>query len=298
MWLLLVLVVVGVFRYGWDMPRSRRHLRWNAYYTPGFWASKLRDREPGFQVMSGKAALSWAKPNMSSGCARVFSFSLYGSHPKYFKYMRQNVASIKRHFPGWVPRVYLHEENTAWGEQLRQAGADIVLVRDEMVAPGNSAGMFWRFLPMCEGVDGVVLDADDRLSSSTIRAIRKFFDASPGVVVRSREMFPWPKESLQGGNIMWKREFRPSFAADFIRTYPHRSTFGSDEVFLARHVYPDAHRQGLYKPWQAHQLFVKRMVGTEEEVLPPSALDALGESVHTVVEGPVRAARQAYEAFF
>jgi hypothetical protein len=31
-----------------------------------------------------------------------------------------------------------------------------------------------------------------------------------------------------------------------------------------------------------HQLFVKRMVGTEE-VLPPSALDALA---HTVVEGP------------
>lgn len=175
----------------------------------------------------------------ASSSRRVLSYSLYGTEQKYFEHLLNNADFVRAALPGWVLRVYAHEPlagtRVDYLSALASKGADVRLVRDAHAAPGNSAGAFWRFLPLWEnGVDCVVLDADDVLDQKQADMWHGFFAEEPaGTLLSTFGSDPWPLGAIQARGI-WKRSaFSPRAPVALLHSYPHRSTFGADEAFLA-----------------------------------------------------------------
>jgi len=247
-----ILMLLVILRYDPTCPRARRRLRWRAFYEDGYWASRLAEQpDTPFQVVGGAVSPS----------SSVVSFSLYGTNPKYYRYMPGNLDTIRTLLPGWRARVYAHE-GAPWISQLRaRADVDVLVVRDAHAAPGNSGGAFWRFLPLCEDVDCVILDSDDAITGARIREIREFFDPRNSSLLRGHDAAPWPLEHLAAGELFKKRALTLPYTVDDLRAYPRRSEFGSDEVFLATEV--AVHVDRLEKPWRLHHVFVKEMVVSE-----------------------------------
>jgi len=230
----------------------RRTHRWNVAFTPGYYREYL-DAHPErpFEVVGAPVIPS----------KRVVSYSLYGNHPKYMRHMTHNFDQIRDKLPGWKARVYLHDQSPAeWRQALTRPDVDLFVVRDPEVVPGNSAGAFWRFMPLCEpGVDCIVMDADNELTDSLTKRIRRFY-AAGAAVIRHDNTFPWPIEAIRATDLFKKKEFALPFTTEQLRRYPHRSTFGSDEAFLLAEVAPYVKRQKAEVPFLFHHLFVGEAV--------------------------------------
>lgn len=238
---------------------ARRHaLRWRVAFEPGFYRWHLANGPPErpFEIIDAPAHPS----------RRIVTYSLYGNHPKYIRHMQSNLEAIRDKLPGWRARIYLHDRAPReWRDVLERDGVDLFVVRDDHIVPGNSAGAFWRFMPLCEpGVDCVVLDADDRLTSGRVRDIQKFFAHPGGAVVQHRNNHPWPVEAICAADLFKKGSLRLPFDGEQLRRYPHRSTFGSDEAFLLAEVAPYLPHQGVERRWGLHHMFVQSAV-----YLPP-----------------------------
>jgi hypothetical protein len=250
----IILGTAGLcMRYDPACPEWRRKHRWNVSFTPGYYLEYLAAHpERPFEIVGAPVLPS----------KRVVSYSLYGNHPKYMRYMSRNFDQIREKLPGWKARVYLHEGSSSqWREALTRSDVDLFIVRDPEVVPGNSAGAFWRFLPLCEDdVDCIVMDADNKLTDALTDKIRKFFSATGGAVIRHDNTFPWPVEAIRATDMFKKKEFRLPFTTEQLCCYPHRSTFGSDEAFLLAEVAPHAELQGNKCPFLFHHYFVKETV--------------------------------------
>lgn len=250
----LLFGAVGIgMRYDVGCPGWRRNHRWKVAFTPGYYRQYLHDHpEQPFEVVGAPVVPS----------KRVLSYSLYGTNPKYMRHMEGNIAQIKEKLPGWKARVYLHNEAPSeWRNRLTSPDVDLFVVRDPEVVPGNSAGAFWRFLPLCEpGVDCVVMDADNRLTNQLIKEIKGFFQTEDKPVVRHHNTFPWPVQAICATDVFKKKGFKLPFGEEQLSHYPHRSTFGSDEAFLLAEVAPHAQAQGAKMPLLLHHYFVKDAV--------------------------------------
>jgi len=256
--LVVIVMALGamaiVMRYDPTTGAHRKRLRWRVAFEPGFYQQHLKAQPPERPFVVVGAPVRPAD--------RVVSYSLYGTNPKYMRYMQGNLDVIRDDLPGWRARIYLHEgAPREWRDHLERDGVDLFVVRDRHVVPGNSAGAFWRFMPLCEpGVDCVVMDADNPLTPPLVREIKEFFAHAGGAVVRHDNTFPWPVEAIRATDVFKKRALRLPFDGEQLRRYPHRSTFGSDEAFLLAEVAPHLERQGVERRPALHHLFVKRAV--------------------------------------
>ncbi|MEP0073530.1 MAG: hypothetical protein ABJE79_12570 [Marinomonas sp.] len=104
------------------------------------------------------------KNNNVSTSKRIFSFSLYGSSPRYCENAILNIQAAKVLFPSFVCRFYLddtvpeHVQN-----RLREANAEVVKVEE----PFNMLpGTMWRFLALDDSQVEIVIcrDADSVIS--------------------------------------------------------------------------------------------------------------------------------------
>jgi hypothetical protein len=238
---LVTVVTVLTLRYGVFLPHHRRFVRYPAFYSAGFWDEYCRtNRESGFVTKTSPAVLTDS----------VFSFSLYGDNTRrYFEPLERSLKSAK--VPGWHFRVYVHDRCRDWIEKLRRVPDTVVVeVVDDHVAPGNSSGAFWRFLPLCEPLNVVVLDTDD---VNDFGSILKTWETLGSDVQGQVSMVPpWPRSHIQGGCIYKKKSLTLPFDQSFIQNYPHRSTFGSDEVFTTLEIAPHwAGKVRWVRPWYA-----------------------------------------------
>ena len=97
------------------------------------------------------------KYNTDDSVQNVISYSLYGNNPKYFKPLEDNIQKIKQYLPGWKMRVYLHDKvPRKIRKELVDFKIEVFIVKDKHVQPGNSAGAFWRFLPLTELLNVVI----------------------------------------------------------------------------------------------------------------------------------------------
>ena len=167
----ILLLMIVHLRYDPMCSDARCLHRKNGYFKKGYYNSmETKMKEQPFHILS--------KHNMQPDKSRVISYSLYGVHNKYYKYMLSNIDFIRKHLPDWKIRIYLHSEvDPKWRSKLiDQPDVEIFIMRDALVEPGNSAGAFWRFLPLCDrNVDCVILDVDDKVSIKKVREIRDFF---------------------------------------------------------------------------------------------------------------------------
>jgi len=192
--------------------------------------------------------------NYSVSDQNIISYSLYGNNPKYFDPVHNNIKIVKKSLPKWTVRIYLHDKvSVDFRDKLIETGMQVFIVQDPIVKPGNSAGMFWRFLPLCEDVNTVVFDADDNITKTQIKRITSFFKQTKSLI-RTAWTWPWPNTHIMGGLIYKKKELKLPFGKDYIMNYPRRSTFGSDEIFSTITLAPALDK----KTWERSNDFAHR----------------------------------------
>lgn len=110
----------------------------------------------------------------------VISFSLYGSNPKYYRGMVENIKLRPRIYPEWICWIYCDHHNAAKLEteqELRNYRFDIKLMPDSNL----QQGLLWRFKPAFEhnfGVERVIVrDADSRINWRERAAVEQWIDS-------------------------------------------------------------------------------------------------------------------------
>lgn len=207
-----------------NLKRDPCNFRLNSYYVDDYYYQHIVDQEPGFEIIDTY--------NYDKDQENIISYSLYGNNPKYFDPAIRNIIKLQKKLPQWVVRIYLHENvGEKFRNKLVETGSQVFIVRDPLVKPGNSSGMFWRFLPLCENVNCVIYDADEEITQKKIDTIVKFFSQNKKQI-RTAWTWPWPTTHICGGIIYKKKELKLPITQHMIKNYPHRTTFGSDEIFL------------------------------------------------------------------
>jgi len=184
---------------------------------------------------------------------KVISYSLWGSDPKYLIGAIENAKMAAKIYPGWVCRYYVDERIDR--SALTDLGAETVI----KPACDDYMGLYWRFeIAGDESVDRFCIrDTDSRLTKRDGWAVREWEQSGrPFHVMRDHRVFH--NVPIMGG--MWgaTRGFMP----DFMRAMEHwvahecyprggRGFWGSDQVFLKRHVWPHIRNNMLcHDDWQ------------------------------------------------
>lgn len=237
----VLVVLVVVLRYGFLYPSKCDH-RKDAFYKEGYMENLFKQKkEVGFTV---------EKVLNKSNATNIISYCIYGTNPKYYRNIVKNIKIADAEMSDWKVRVYVHNKvQQNFINELVKNGAEVYIVDDIICKPGNGAGTFWRFLPLLEKANVIILDADDKLTSKEIQEIKYFFNNDHNVILGSSTS-PFPKSHLMACKLYKKKEFQVPWNEDFIKRYPIRSLWGSDEIFLSFEVYPYAKKQGLTrKKW-------------------------------------------------
>ena len=248
--LLTTYVALTIYNY---CDHNERH-RWRCFHVTGYHQSTQQNPEPGFKIVE--------RINHDQDCKHIVSMSLYGDGKKYFDNIEHVIQLAKSSLGGtWQVRVYLHTDvPKRWKNKLVSAGHQVFIVHDPVAKPGNSAGAFWRWMPMCEGdMTFLVLDVDYLVESDYFQHVRQWLSAS--------DKHPFFKYTVTGGDLIPGRFFPPehmlagscgraaspdhALRPEQITEYPHRSTYGSDEVMLMDLVVPLAMDAGMYTGYRS-----------------------------------------------
>ena len=253
----IITLMIMQERYGlFDAPK-RRYARYNAFYNKTFWRSFVDTHpEKPFRIVEGI-------PESPPLTDKVIVYSLYGTlTSRYFKPLYKNITSCQDMLPGWHFRIYIHDQCQEWINVLKKcSNVQLFVVDDTHVFPGNSAGAFWRFLPLCEPIDAIILDSDDDIDPKMLLDTWDKLQSTDAVLSVS-QCTPWPSTYIQGKLIFKKRSARPYFSAEDIQTYQHRSTFGSDEVFTTLELSPALEGQGIIRRQSfINKIFARAVVG-------------------------------------
>jgi hypothetical protein len=173
--------------------------------------------------------------------AKIFSFCLYGTDPKYYTGMAANVALITEHFPDYEIWVYASRTNTL------QSGIDpwvcMPSVRMRWSDMTNGALMYERYMPLEDPTVDIcfVRDADSRVDARDRWCISEFLKSSYSFhTIRDHY---YHKSRLTGGLTGWRKGAIDALAqksgdADIAACIPMTFVYGDDEKFLTAWLYP------------------------------------------------------------
>ena len=232
----LVVVIIAVIIYChmtknvfWSNRRS--DFRYKSYFKPEHYVNALKTtRDRPFKLESFH--------NMK-GNDKIMTVSIYGSHPKYFRGLQKLIDEMVQ-LPDWTLRVYCHNKCPPHLIQQFTDNTDIetIIVDDPEVAPGNSSGMFWRFMPLSEDVTFITLDADEHNKLLDDPEVLDIWLNSDRPIFRIGEsIYPWPKTHLRG-SYFGKRKDAFKVDPEYITNFPVRKIFGADEIFLQHLMNP------------------------------------------------------------
>jgi len=165
---------------------------------------------------------------------KVISCSLWGSSPEYLDGALLALSGIRDCYPGWEAWFYIRNDVPKDAvARLRECGAVIREVPYEQ--PYH--GMVLRFLPASDPSVDVFLsrDCDSRITVREAEAVREWLRSEKNVhIIRDHPNHILP---MMGG--LWG--CRRGVLADMdkmIGAYGDFRSYGCDQKFLARHVYP------------------------------------------------------------
>lgn len=160
--------------------------------------------------------------------------SLYGNDPKYYKNIDSTLKIIDELGVDWKYRIYLHDKvSSKIRDSLISKGIQVYIVSDPLANGGmNSAGAFWRFMPLKENIRFIVVDADDDLDIESLKMTISRWVVSKKPFMR--QVLPtvlFPKSHVSAG--MWGGFGCGSLGCGKdLQTYISRSPFGSDEIYI------------------------------------------------------------------
>jgi len=165
---------------------------------------------------------------------KIVSVSLFGPKKKYLSGALRLADSLARNLKSWTLVIYLGESVPKEYERaLVTNGATTIRVNE----PENLSAMSWRFRAANLGEPGWVIfrDADSIISRREASAIEQWVSSGlTGHIIRDH---PFHFTQILGG--LWG--LRPSstqWFKDALENYDFSDHYGSDQEFLASHVYP------------------------------------------------------------
>ena len=259
-------------------------MRNNSYYKKDFYINLLKNsNDLGFKIHK---KITPSKISYNPYTKKIFSISLYGNpNTNYTKGCFDKANYINKNLiKEWRLRIYISkdfDENTK--NELAKI-AEVYEVDDPLLVDLNknncvvekdgrgcqksrwsSCGAFWRFLPIFESIDVIILDADDDGlytlhkfgSLEWQKLIDEFYTPTNKKVLRRMLNVGWPMSHIAAGNI----EIKHNFLHDYFKNdgyseneipiliqrekyklmnYPVRAKFGADEAYTSYEIYPKA----------------------------------------------------------
>jgi hypothetical protein len=159
--------------------------------------------------------------------------SLYGNDKKYYQNIDSTLNTITQLGDDWRYRIYLHDKvEPDIRDSLIEKGIQVYIVSDPLANGGmNSAGAFWRFMPLKENIRFIVIDADDDLDTQSLQTTIANWTTSGKPFMRHvLPLFLFPKEHVSAG--MWGGFGCGTIGCgNDLQNYKSRIPFGSDEIY-------------------------------------------------------------------
>lgn len=161
---------------------------------------------------------------------RIISFSLWGENPIYWAGALENIQLAKVLYPGWVCRFYVDATSPlSLIRTIKDADCEMIL----MEPAEEFAGLFWRFYAAEDADIMICRDTDSRLSYREVWAVNEWLNSDKHFHIMRDH--PHHHTSILGG--MWGARNMEGIT-DLIKGFPYKELKGTDQLFLAEHIYP------------------------------------------------------------
>lgn len=159
---------------------------------------------------------------------KIISMSVWGDNPRYIEGARRQVELAKEFYPDWKVRIYIDDKS-----KLADLDAELVEVTD------GSYGMFWRFEPMFEDENNIVMvrDSDSRITIREQMAINEWLQSDKKFhTFKDHEAHYQFK--IIGCAFAFKGKF-PKEVHDKMQDYVKRmGVYVGDQIFLQEVIWP------------------------------------------------------------
>jgi hypothetical protein len=218
-----VIVTILIMGLSYDKITTRLPSRMACYY--GINRTLVNEESKGFEI---------TKIYNKDLSKNILVTSLYGNDPKYYRNIDATLKTIKTFGDDWQYRIYLHDKvKPKIRDSLVSKGIQVYIVSDPLAIGGmNSAGMFWRFMPLQEDIRFIIIDADDVFDDESMKTtLRKWKRSRKPFMRHVLPMILFPKYHVSGC-ILGGVGCGSLGCGKDLQTYHSRSPFGSDEIYL------------------------------------------------------------------
>ena len=167
---------------------------------------------------------------------KIIATSAYGESPRYIVGAKRQYALAKLYYPDWQFRLYT-DDGTKFADLT---DAVIVEVKD------NSHGVFWRFAPLFESEDNVVIvrDSDGRITEREAMAVNEWLLSNKKFhVYRDHEAhFQYPVIACAFGYKGMLSEHLHNIMMQFST---QTNYYTNDQVYLRDFVWPFVEKETL-----------------------------------------------------
>jgi hypothetical protein len=162
------------------------------------------------------------------------SVSLFGSRRKYLSGAEKLIRSISKNLPDWEVVFFTGKTVPEWTiQRLAELGARIVHINDKE----DLSATAWRFRISHFSYANCVIfrDSDSIISLREAKAIKQWLDSGLGAhIIRDH---PFHSSKILAGLWGLRPDSAPWFETE-VNAFNFENTYGSDQDFLAKYVYP------------------------------------------------------------
>lgn len=161
---------------------------------------------------------------------RIFSTSVFGPDPRYTVGAHRQFELARAYYPDWEFRLYTDDATRFAG-----LDANVIEIKDD------SDGCFWRFLPLFESDQNVVIvrDADGRVTAREAMAVKEWLDSPYKFhIMRDHENHFADGAAIIASMFGLKGRLDQQVAGEMAPYMLQAYVYGRDEEFLDRCVYP------------------------------------------------------------
>lgn len=189
------------------------------------------------QITSGKYAM------------KIFSMSVFGTQARYIQGAFRQTELCEKYFPGWQVRIYTDRAENFLSLSGR---AKIIEVTD------GSYGVFWRFAPMFESPDNIVVvrDSDSRITIREQQAVNEWIQSDKNFhVIKDHEShYQW---AINAGMFAYRGQLDAHTYSTML-AYANRShSYTIDQIWLQEHVWPNVKNSCMIHSMQSDTWFAQ-----------------------------------------
>lgn len=166
--------------------------------------------------------------------SKIISFSLWGDASRYCIGAVKNAELAQEIFPDWQCKFFVDESVPEdYIKTLSEfSNSEVIMTTDSEVF-----GAFWRFYPMFESDDNIVIsrDVDSRLSHREFRCVTEWMESDKKYsIIRDHDRhYDWP---ILAGMWGMKGKFDPKFLP-MMNHYAGHHFYTIDQLFLRDQIW-------------------------------------------------------------